>query len=126
MKLQRPLTNFVLRSPAQNPLVGVNIDWAELYAATYPTTADWEYLRKKRIKFVRFPIAWENIQRTLNGALHSGTLASITAALDNAAARGIKVIIDIHNYGAWANNTAWGNTVTGAGNSGIKRHRAGT
>jgi len=119
MRLRRAVKNAVLRGPQTTPLFGVNMDWAELSAPIYATAADWAYLRRKRIKYVRMPVAWENLQTAVLNALNSTTLTNIKAALAGAAANGIGVIVDLHNYGGYANSTAWNNTVFGAGNSGI-------
>lgn len=104
-----------------NRLFGVNMSGAEFAPGsgqTFPAAADWDYLKRKGIRFVRLPIAWESIQPTLSAALDATYLASLRAALAAAYARGIGVIVDLHNFGCKANATAWNSTVTYAGNAG--------
>lgn len=97
---------------------GLAIAGPENSSPVFPTSGDWTYLGSLGIKTVRLALAWENLQPTLNGALASGYVSSINSAIASARAQGIGVILDIHNYGHYANSTAWGSTVTSAGNGG--------
>lgn len=97
---------------------GLAVAGAENSSPVFPTSGDWTYLNSLGVKTVRLALAWENLQPTLNGALSSGYVTSINSALASANAQGIGVVLDVHNYGHYANSTAWGSTVTTAGNGG--------
>ena len=57
--------------------------------------------------------------KRLVGALATTYLNSIKAAIDAGAANGIGVMVDLHNFGAYANAAQWNSTVTYAGNVGV-------
>ncbi len=79
-----------------NQMPGVyNIDY------TYPTVAEINYYASKNIKLLRLPFRWERIQHTLNGSLDSIELHRIASFVDSCAVKGIKVILDLHNYGTY-------------------------
>ena len=79
-----------------NQMPGVyNIDY------TYPTVAEINYYASKNIKLLRLPFRWERIQHTLNGSLDSIELRRIASFVDSCAVKGIKVILDLHNYGTY-------------------------
>lgn len=103
----------------RNDLFGVNIsgpEFAPWNGQTFPTAADFAYLKSKRVGFVRLPIAWESVQPTLNAALDSTYAGNIDTAIANAAAQGIGVVLEIHNFGYRADQTRWTTTVGYAGN----------
>jgi hypothetical protein len=85
-------------------MIGVNISGAEYASGSYPTTSDLDYLQSKGVGLLRLPIAWEKFQPTLNGPLDPTQLTSIESFLDNAAAHGMQVIVDLHNYGRYSTN----------------------
>jgi hypothetical protein len=62
------------------------------------------YYAGKNLKLVRLPIRWERIQKSLNGSLDSGELARVNSFVDAANAKGMRVILDIHNYCAYYQN----------------------
>ncbi len=64
----------------------------------YPRLADWDYYNSKGLKLVRLPFRWERIQRVLGGPLYADDLNLIDQAVAHAEARGMKVILDMHNY----------------------------
>jgi hypothetical protein len=101
---------------------GVNLSGAEFApwtGQTFPSTANWNDLQAKGIGIVRLPIAWESLQPTLGSALNSTYLGSITTALSAAASRGIKVIVDLHNFGSYCDQAHWVSSGCGyAGNAG--------
>lgn len=103
-------------------LVGVNLsgpEFAPWNGQTFPSTANWNDLKSKGITRVRLPIAWESIQPTLNAALDATYLASLRSALAAAASRGIKVLVDLHNFGRYCDQAHWVSSGCGyAGNSG--------
>jgi hypothetical protein len=86
---------------------------------TFPTTTNLNDLQAKGATFFRLPIAWESIQPTLGAALDPTYLASITSTLSAAASRGMKVIVDLHNFGAYCDQAHWVSSGCGyAGNAG--------
>ena len=85
-------------------MIGVNISGAEYSPGSYPTTGDLDYLESRGIGLIRLPVAWENLQPTLNGPLDQTQLSSLKTFLNNAAAHGMEVIVDLHNYGRYSTN----------------------
>lgn len=63
-----------------------------------PTAADFNYYHAKGLNLVRIPFKWERVQSTLNGPLNSTYLGYIDGVVALASARGMKVILDMHNY----------------------------
>lgn len=90
-------------------LFGVNMSGAEFAPGLLhlPLASDFSYLASKGVTFVRFPIAWENIQTTLGGSLATTFLANVKSAIAAAHAHGIGVMVDLHNYGAYVNSANW-------------------
>lgn len=82
---------------------GVNLAGAEFGGfAFYPTeAAQMDYYNAKGLKLLRIPFKWERIQPTLNGALNSSAMTSLDTIVSMAQARGMKVILDMHNYGRY-------------------------
>ncbi len=60
-----------------------------------------EYLRSKGHSIVRLGLRWERIQPTLGGTLSPTEVGRYTASVNAAGAAGLKVIIDVHNYGGY-------------------------
>lgn len=120
-KALTPPQRSLLGGNSRNLLFGVNIsgpEFAPWNGQTFPTQADFNYLASKGVTFARFPIAWESLQTTLGGALDATYLANINTALSRANAAGIKLIVDLHNYGLYTAQAQWTTTVPYAGNSG--------
>ena len=68
----------------------------------YPDRADFAYLRGRRLNLTRIPFRWERVQPQLNGPLKSVELARLKSCFDAAAAEGMRVIPNVHNYGYYA------------------------
>jgi aryl-phospho-beta-D-glucosidase BglC (GH1 family) len=93
---------------APTPLHGVNISGPESntanlpgtygYNYVYPTVADFDYYHAKGLNLIRIPFRWERMQLGLNVALDTAQLGYMDTAIARASARGMKVIIDMHNY----------------------------
>lgn len=66
--------------------------------------ASYAWLAAHGIDLVRLPVRWERVQPVLGGPLDAAHVATVTAQLDAAAAAGIDVILDLHNYGAYASS----------------------
>src|SRR6185437_10140262 len=64
-------------------------------------TGDLDTLASEGVTLIRLPISWERMQPTLNGPLDQTYLAGLETVLNEAAAVGIKVIVDLHNYGRY-------------------------
>jgi aryl-phospho-beta-D-glucosidase BglC (GH1 family) len=93
---------------APAPLHGVNISGPESdtgnlpgtygYNYVYPTVADFDYYHAKGLNLIRIPFRWERMQHGLNVALDTAQLGYMDTAIARASARGMKVILDMHNY----------------------------
>jgi aryl-phospho-beta-D-glucosidase BglC (GH1 family) len=108
---------FNMAEPAPNPtgglsLVGVNTSGAEWLNGpttantlgsnySYPTNSELAYYASKGLNVIRLPLQWERVQRTLNGPLSSGDMSAIDKVVSYANSLGIKVILDLHNYGSY-------------------------
>jgi len=68
------------------------------YDYIYPSAAAFDYYHSKGLKLIRLPFKWERLQHTLNGSLNAAELARIDTVVGHASARGMKVILDMHNY----------------------------
>ena len=64
----------------------------------YPVPADFDAMNTRGIKLIRMAIGWEKIQKTTLGPLDPRDIADIHTALNAASARGMKVILDLHNF----------------------------
>lgn len=67
----------------------------------FPTETHIAYYKGVGMNAIRLPIVWETMQPTLNGALDARYLAHAIEFLDKAKAQGMKVVIDLHNYGRY-------------------------
>jgi 20S proteasome alpha/beta subunit len=81
----------------------VNISGAEYDAGgiayTYPTHAEIDYFASKGFTAIRLPFLLERVQPVMNGALSASELSSIDDVVSYAVSKGIKVILDPHNFG---------------------------
>ncbi|WP_187260678.1 cellulase family glycosylhydrolase [Pontibacter beigongshangensis] len=100
-----PLEPMPAREPAS---FGVNLAGAEFGSNipgvfgtdyTYPNAAELTYFKSKGLGLVRMPFKWERIQPELNGPLDPVELARMRTFLADARARGVWVLLDMHNYG---------------------------
>ena len=104
---------FSIHSYSQSDSIpfGVNLAGAEfgignlpgIYQTdyTYPTVAEINYFVSKGFTLIRLPFRWERIQHVLGGPLDSMQLVYINTFVDSCAAKGVKVILDMHNYGKY-------------------------
>jgi len=86
--------------------VGVNVSGAQYSWMPFVSASDLDYLQSEGISLIRLPISWERMQPTLNGPLDPAYLAGLENVLNEAAARGIKVIVDVSNGGGYDANYA--------------------
>ena len=67
----------------------------------YPSRATLAYLAARGITFIRLPVRWERLQPRLGQALARDERRRLLAAVGAARAAGLKVVLDVHNYGAY-------------------------
>jgi hypothetical protein len=67
----------------------------------YPSARTLGYLADRGITFVRLPVRWERLQPSLAGPLDADETRRLVAAVDAARAHGLRVVVDVHNYGAY-------------------------
>jgi len=102
--------------PSQLSLVGVNLSGAQYgkqggavgISGTdyiYPSTAELDYYASRDMNVIRLPFRLERVQPTQNDPLSTSELARIDAVVGYAGGKGLKVILDPHNFGnAWGAN----------------------
>lgn len=69
------------------------------------TSAELSYFKSRGFNLIRFPISWERLQPTLNGALQPTYLSETLAYIDAATSAGFHVVLDLHNYARYATGT---------------------
>ncbi|CAN5619346.1 glycoside hydrolase family 5 protein [soil metagenome] len=95
-------------APPSTFLTGTNLSGAEFASGTlpgtygstytYPTHAELDYFASKGFKVVRIPFLWARMQPTLDQALDAPELARLVDVVDYAATKGLKSILDPHDY----------------------------
>lgn len=100
-------------------MIGVNLSGAEFGTQNrygqdyiYPSAADIQFYADRGVEFVRLPIKWERMQPSLGGELSTAELGRLKTFLANAEAAGVKVIVDLHNYGRYGGNVVGGDKVS--------------
>jgi endoglucanase len=68
---------------------------------TYPGPASIDYFAAKGMTVIRVPVLWERIQRQLGIELDGAEMARLDAVVDHAASKGLRVILDVHNYATY-------------------------
>lgn len=99
----------------QERLTGVNLAGAEFNSKVlpgkvdkdyvYPTREEFEFIAAQGANVVRLPIRWERIQPTLGEPLNEAELGYVTLALSRAKTAGLCLVLDIHNYGRYYDNS---------------------
>ena len=100
--------------PGTLDLVGINVAGAEFTSSALPGKHGTHYFfppdgyfqkwYDRGIRTVRFPIKWERLQPTLNGALDPEYAGLIDKMLTQAADHDMSVILDVHNYARYRGN----------------------
>jgi Endoglucanase len=74
-----------------------------IYGTNYtkPNLAFLQNLKNRGLNVVRLPFLWERLQPTLGGALDASYLGYIIEVLKDANSVGLKIILDMHNYGGY-------------------------
>ena len=67
----------------------------------YPDRADFAYLRSRGHNLTRVPFRWERVQPNLIKPLASVELDRLKSCFNDAAAVGMRVIPEVHNFGAY-------------------------
>ncbi len=98
-------------APPGVALHGVNFAGAEFAAGTLPGTPDRDYVYPSAqqldwavssgFNIIRLPVLWERLQPALDGPLAPAELARVRAVVDGAVRRGIRTVIDLHNFGTY-------------------------
>ncbi|MCW2601441.1 MAG: endoglucanase [Frankiales bacterium] len=68
----------------------------------YPSAASLQYLHAQGVRSVRVAFQWERLQPHPSGPLSQVELARLREVLTSAATAGLKVVLDLHNYGRFA------------------------
>ncbi len=98
---------------ANNRLSGVNLSGAEFGDAipgvlgtdyTWPTAQEIDYFASREMNVIRVPFRWERMQHALNSPLDATYLASLDAVVSQAATKGVRVILDPHNFARYNDN----------------------
>ena len=104
------LAEWTSTRPAKG-LFGVNLAGAEFYHKKmeghgrfnkdyhYPTTEELDYWASKNMNLIRLPFKWERIQHEVEGSLNAEEVEYIKFLLREADKRGMKILLDMHNYG---------------------------
>lgn len=67
----------------------------------YDSQETFDYLAGRGLDLVKIEFRWEILQRRLSGPLHSKSIERLMAVVDRARASGLKVILSMHNFGAY-------------------------
>jgi hypothetical protein len=86
--------------------IGVNLDsylssQSGVPAWYFPTNAEVAYYAAQGMKTIRVALSWEALQPILDGPLDASYVAKIANLVSYSATQGVRVILDIHNYGAY-------------------------
>jgi hypothetical protein len=65
----------------------------------YDGRATFDFLASRGVRLVRLQFRWERLQPTLGGPLDRTELGRLGAAVGRARGAGLKVILDLHNFG---------------------------
>jgi endoglucanase len=95
-------------------MTGVNISGAEFSRKhipgifgrdyTYPKPSSIDYYATKGMNIIRLPVLWERLQHSLGIKLAEPEMRRIDAVVSYATSKGMKIIIDVHNYAAYADS----------------------
>ena len=67
----------------------------------YPDHNTIDYFAAKGMNIIRVPALWERLQHQLGGDLDSAEMRRLDDVVDYAASKGMRVILDVHNYAAY-------------------------
>lgn len=86
-------------------MFGVNMAGGDFMPNVFWQTdaSTWQYYRDKGQTLIRLPVRWHRIQSPLNATVN---FTKIDESIALASARGMKVILDIHDYGKYGGQSA--------------------
>jgi|GEM_PF-2233829 Endoglucanase len=94
--------SVVVYTPASDSpqLFGVNLAGGDFMPNVFWQTdaATWQYYKDKGLTLIRLPFRWHRVQSPLNSTVD---FTKLDECLALAAARGMKVILDVHDYGKY-------------------------
>jgi endoglucanase len=67
----------------------------------YPDPDTIDYFAAKGMSIIRVPVLWERLQRQLGSALNKGEMRRLDAVIKHAKFKGMRVILDVHNYAGY-------------------------
>lgn len=73
---------------------------------TYPSASEISYYASKGMNVLRVPLQLERLEPAQGGPLDQAQVADLRQVVSEAAAKGMDVVLDPHNYG-----NAWGNAI---------------
>lgn len=92
-------------------LAGVNISGAELnggrpgarpnFDYVYPTEGEIAWAASHHMTVIRLPVEWSRLQPSLGGGIDEAEWNRVVAVIRMARSHDIRVILDLHDYGAW-------------------------
>ena len=80
-------------------------DWGGVNIGTlgtdymFPNTGELDHYAGHNLNVIRLPFSWERVQPMQSGPFDQAYLAQIDNVVQGAAARGVSVVLDPHNYG---------------------------
>jgi endoglucanase len=102
------------KAPEPLPLVGVNFAGAAFgegkipgrlgWEYFYPNAASIDYFASKGANVIRLCVLWERVQLQLKSDLNAPEMKEIDRVIASAHAKGMRVLIDVHNYAGYAGN----------------------
>ena len=90
-------------------MIGINLAGAEFGAVPgaygfdyiYPNARELDPFKSEGIDLIRLPFRWERVQPTLGEPLDAAEVGRIQTFLDEAEARDMHVVLDVHNFGRY-------------------------
>ncbi len=100
-------------------MIGINLSGAEFGSGFrhdtdyhYATYDELAYYVQRGVQMIRLPVTWERLQPTLGGSLATEELGRLKTLLANAEKLGVKVMVDLHNYGRYNGHTIGSSSVS--------------
>ena len=100
-------------------LTGVNLAGAEFGSVlpgtvfkdyVYPNSSELTYIANKGANIIRLPFRWERLQPQAKGPLNPAELQLIQSTVTSAKAKGLCVLLDVHNYAKYYSVSLAANT----------------
>ncbi len=104
-------------------LLGINIAGGEFgqigggpsgYNYIYPSHSEIDYYGAKGLDVIRVPFLWERVQKSMYGGLDTTEMALLDDVVNYATSKGLKVVMDVHNYGYGFGNLVGSNATPDA------------